>query len=176
MLVAVSANAQDTTIANKNASLSVNTNVGGGVIDLNVDGVDYLKNQWFYHRVGTGGPESPIQSIDSSPDVAITTLSSFSRLNLTYANSSYSILTSLRLTGNTPGSGRANLNEDITVQNLTASPLDFHFFQYSDFDLFGISGGQSVQFLQNSANGAYYKAFQTDGSRSVTEKIGRAHV
>jgi hypothetical protein len=80
-------------------------------------------------------------------------------------------LTSLRLTGNTAGSGKSQLNEDITVQNLSASPLDFHFFQYSDFDLFGALGGQSVQFVQNSANGAYYKAIQTDGVRRVTETI-----
>ncbi len=169
-LLSFSANAQDITIANKNSSLGVNTNVGGGIINWNVDGVDYLKSQWFYYRVGSGGPESPIQSI-SSPTIGITSLSSFARLNMTNANASYSVITSLRLTGNTAGSGRSQLNEDITVANLSGSPLDFHFFQYSDFDLFGTASGQSVQFLQNSANNQYYKAVQTDGTRTVTETI-----
>lgn len=170
LLLSLGASAQDITIANKNSSLDVNTNTSAGVINWNVDGVDYAKNQWFYYRVGSG-PESPLQSITSSPAVAITSLSSFARLNLTYANSSYSVLTSLRLTGNTPGSGRSQLNEDITVSNLSGSPLDLHFFQYSDFDLFGTTGGQSVQFYQNSANNQYYKAVQTDGTRTVTETV-----
>lgn len=171
LLLSLGASAQDITIANKNSSLDVNTNTAAGVINWNVDGVDYLKNQWFHYRVGSGGPESPLQSISSAPTVAITSLSSFARLNLTYANASYSVLTSLKLTGNTAGSGRSQLNEDITVSNLSGSPLDFHFFQYSDFDLYGTSGGQSVQFFQNSANNQYYKAVQTDGSRTVTETI-----
>ncbi len=170
LLLSLGASAQDITIANKNSSLDVNTNTSAGVINWNVDGVDYAKNQWFYYRVGSG-PESPLQSITSSPAVAITSLSSFARLNLTYANSSYSVLTSLRLTGNTPGSGRSQLNEDITVSNLSGSPLDLHFFQYSDFDLFGTTGGQSVQFYQNSANNQYYKAVQNDGTRTVTETV-----
>jgi hypothetical protein len=170
LLLSLGASAQDITIANKNSSLDVNTNTSAGVINWNVDGVDYAKNQWFYYRVGSG-PESPLQSITSSPAVAITSLSSFARLNLTYANSSYSVLTSLRLTGNTPGSGRSQLNEDITVSNLSGSPLDLHFFQYSDFDLFGTTGGQSVQFYQNSANSQYYKAVQNDGTRTVTETV-----
>lgn len=165
--------AQDLTLFNKNSSFSVNTNVGGGIVNWTVDGVDYLKNQWFYYRVG-GGPESPIQTINSTPTVATTSLSSFARVNLTYANASYSVFTSLRLTGNTAGSGRSQLNEDITVQNLSASQMDFHFFQYSDFDLFDVAGGQSVQFLQNSINGQYYKAYQTDGIRRVTETITSA--
>ena len=170
LLLSLGASAQDITIANKNSSLDVNTNTSAGVINWNVDDVDYAKNQWFYYRVGSG-PESPLQSITSSPAVAITSLSSFARLNLTYANSSYSVLTSLRLTGNTPGSGRSQLNEDITVSNLSGSPLDLHFFQYSDFDLFGTTGGQSVQFYQNSANNQYYKAVQNDGTRTVTETV-----
>jgi hypothetical protein len=171
LLLSFGANAADITIANKNSSLDVNTNAAGGVINWNVDGVDYLKNQWFYYRVGSGGPEAPLQSINSSPSVAITSLSSFARLNLTYSNANYSVLTSLRLTGNTAGSGQSQLNEDITVSNLSGSPLDFHFFQYSDFDLFGTSSGQSVQFFQNSANNQYYKAVQTDGTRTVTETV-----
>lgn len=172
-LLSLNAIAQDITLVNKNSSFSVNTNVGGGIVDWTVDGVDYLKNQWFYYRVG-GGPESPIQTIDSTPTVATTSLSSFARINLTYANASYSVFTSLRLTGNTAGSGKSQLNEDVTVQNLSASPLDFHFFQYSDFDLFGVTGGQNVQFLQNSINGEYYKAYQSDGIRRVTETITTA--
>ena len=48
----------------------------------------------------------------------------------------------LFLTGNTASSG---INESIRIINNTATDLDFHFFQYSDFNLTGRSGGQSVQ-------------------------------
>jgi hypothetical protein len=174
LFLSFEASAQDITIANKNSTLGVNTNVGGGIINWNVDGVDYLKQQWFHYRVGSGGPESPLQSINSSPSIEITSIASWTALNLTYANASYSVSASLRLAGNTAGSGRSQLNQDITVANLSASPLDFHFFQYSDFDLFGTASGQSVQFFQNSANNQYYKAVQTDGTRRVTETITSA--
>lgn len=172
VLLSFSASAQDITFANKNSSLGVNTNVGGGVVNWNVDGVDYLKNQWFYYRV-EGGPESPIQAIDSTPTIVMSSpfVPSFRSLTLTYANSSVSIETSFKLIGNGAGSGLSKLGEDILFRNLSSTTNNYHFFQYSDFDLFGASGGQSVQFFQNSANGQYYKASQTDGIRTVTETI-----
>jgi hypothetical protein len=171
-LIAANASASDFTLANKNSTMGVNiTNAAAGVQSWTVDGVNYLNHQWFYFRVGSGGPEAPIQSISSTPTISLTTLSSFSLLNLTYANASYSVQTSIKLSGNTPGSGRANLAEDITVRNLSGAPLDFHFFQYSDFNIHGVAGGQSVQFFQNAINGEYYKAVQTDGIRTVTEVL-----
>ena len=47
------------------------------------------------------------------------------------------------LRGGAPGSEVSDMTELISITNLSASPLDFHFFQYADFDL---SAADSVQF------------------------------
>ena len=37
------------------------------------------------------------------------------------------------------------------INNLSGTAQIFHFYQYSDFDLGGVSGGQNVQFNINGA-------------------------
>jgi hypothetical protein len=39
------------------------------------------------------------------------------------------------LNGGAAGSGASDLAEQISITNTTDGPLDFHFFQYADFDL-----------------------------------------
>ena len=166
----------DFTLAFKNSSVGINiTNSNAGISSWNVDGVNNLNRQWFYYRIG-GGPESPVQSISSSPTVTFAQVPNIiSKLNVTYANASYSVQLGFELTGGNPGSGTSGFTESISIQNLSGSSLAFHFFQYSDFDLWGLSGNQTVQFLQNPANSQYYKVVQTDGFRTLTEIINTAN-
>ncbi len=163
----VQCEAQSYTITNKNSALDINVASGpGGVNNWKIDGVDQLNLQWFYYRVGNVGPEYPIESINGTP-----TVSSGSRsLTVTYANSSYSVRTLYSLSGGNVGSGTSYLDETITINNTSASPLNFHFFQYSDFNIGGVTGGQSVQFFQNPSGLSYYN-IQSGGSRSVNETV-----
>jgi hypothetical protein len=66
-------------------------------------------------------------------------------------NGSYSVSVDYLLTGSPSGPGRmfSDISEMITIMNHSASPLDFHFFQYSDFNLNGVQGGQSAQIGKN---------------------------
>lgn len=157
------------TALNKPTSIDINTVTGAGVYNWTAAGVSQLNYHWFYYRVGAVGGESPIQAIDNTPT---TTYNAAARtLDVVYDNGSYSVRTFYKLTGgNTP-----NLTETITVHNHSGGNLDFHFFQYSDFDLFGSTGGQSVLFSTNSVTGQYYKALQTDGTHTVEEKINSAN-
>ena len=156
------------TVLGKTTSVDFNTVAGAGVSNWQVAGVNQLNYQWFYYRVGNSGPEAPIQNLDLTPAVVYTPAER--KLDLTYDNGSYSVRTLFQLnSGNTP-----TLSEGITVYNYSGASLDFHFFQYSDFDLFGQAGGQSVQFFTNSVTGQYYKALQTDGQRTVQELVNTA--
>ena len=156
------------TLLGQYSSVDINTVTGAGVSNWQVGGVNQLNYHWFYYRVGAVGPEAPIQNIDNTPTTVYNAAAR--TLDLTYDNGSYSVRTLFKLTsGNTP-----NLSETITVNNHSGSSLDFHFFQYSDFDLYGLGGGQSVQFSTNSVTGQYYKALQTDGTRTVTELVNSA--
>jgi hypothetical protein len=61
------------------------------------------------------------------------------------------------------------VSESISITNGTASPLQFHFYQYSDFDLGG-AGGDTVQ-LGKNLRGLFNEANQTDGIALLTETV-----
>src|SRR5208282_4220395 len=61
--------------------------------------------------------------------------------------------------------------ETFTINNLSGISQTFHFYQYSDFDLGGVSGGQSVLFSSNGS-GQQYQVVQTDAAgRTLTGVI-----
>jgi len=121
-----------------------------------VDGQDVLAKQWFWYRNG-GGPEFSIDTISAPVN------SSFgvNHLKSSYTHASFSLSVEYSLTGGSPLSGVANLNESIVVHNTTATPLTFHFFQYSDFDLG--PGGDFVQ-LGTNIFGKYNLANQLNSA------------
>jgi hypothetical protein len=155
--VVVQCQAQPYTLTSQNSSLAIDVASGpGNVSDWVVDGLDQLNSQWFYYRAGSDSQEYPVESI-GTPLISTPALN---RLDATYANSSYSVKVSYTLTGNTLGSGKSGLSETITIKNLTASSLTFHFYQYSDFDLGGVTGGQNVQITTNPSQ---FLVTQTSG-------------
>ncbi len=163
--------AADFDLNHKNSAVGINiTNANAGVASWSVDGVNSLNRQGFYYRVGSG-PELLVQSISSSPTVSFTQVPNvISMLDVTYASQNYSVRTVFQLTGGNAGSGFSGLSETITVKNLSSSILDFHLFQYSDFDLWGLASGQVAQYSFD-ALGQPYKVTQTDGTHSVTETL-----
>jgi hypothetical protein len=60
------------------------------------------------------------------------------------------IETRYSLDGGAAGSGSSDMAAQISITNLTGSPMDFHFFQYADFDLAG-GGGDSAVFTNLNA-------------------------
>jgi hypothetical protein len=137
---------------------SVQINVAGGVSDWMIDGVNQLNQQWFYYSVGSG----PVYSIDTIASWSTPTISHGSAPTLTemYANSTISVKTQYILQGQASGSGMATLGDAITINNPSATAQTYHFYQYSDFYLGGVSGGQYVQFNSNGA-GTAYQVIQT---------------
>ncbi len=121
------------TLTSGNSTAMVNVGGNEGMFSWVVDGTSHLNSQWFWYRTGTVGGEAPINMI-SAP--AITTPNGYTLYSY-YANQQFSLQVDYMLTGGLLGSGTATINESIRISNLTGSPLDFHFFQYSDFDLNG---------------------------------------
>ena len=85
------------TLSQNSSSAQINVATTGadpaGMFNWLVDGVNQVHQQWFYYRVGNdSGPASSIDSITGSPTVQ--QLNS-RNLNVTYANSDYSIKVSL---------------------------------------------------------------------------------
>lgn len=141
------------------SSVVINPTSDQAVTSWLVDGVSQMVLQGFYYRIGSVGGESAISTI---PLVSQTLLNP-STLSVTYANGTFSIEATYSLLGGSPGSGEASLSEQIRITNLSGGALDFHFFQYADFDLNGTSAGDTVE-LGKNLQGFYNEAFQFEGA------------
>ena len=158
--------AQIVTLTDNNSVVQVNTASQAGMFNWSVEGQNQLAQQWFWYRVGAAGPEQAINTI-SAP--AITTPNART-LYTTYNNGAFSVEVDYSLTGSLAGSGRSDIGESIRISNATASPLDFHFFQYSDFDLGGTTGGQTIQ-LGRNIHGLFNEAFQSGPGVNFNETV-----
>ena len=163
------AESQIITLADNNSVAEVNVANQQGMFYWAVQGQNQLHQQWFWYSVGANAPAS----IDTISPAVTTTFDGTRGLSSTYANPTYSVNISYLLTGGAPvpvGSyGVSDIGETIRIQNLTASPLPFTFYQYSDFDLGG-PGNDTVQLGKNLA-GQYNDAVQLDPNAGLTETV-----
>jgi PEP-CTERM motif len=154
-----SAQVTPVTLSDGNSTALVDLNSSAGMYQWTVNGLNNLNQQWFWFRAGSG-PQAPINSISS----AVYSQSAANTLDTTYANASYSVEISYLLSGGAVGSQTADIAEGVTIHNLTASPLSFSFYQYSDFNLLDTPGGDSVVMDGSSA-------YQSKGDTSIAEGI-----
>jgi hypothetical protein len=159
MLAAVSSQAQIQTLANNNSFADINPNNQQGMFDWFVDGQNQLFQQWFWYRVGNDPTGQ--HSIDTIAAPLITRPDAATAY-IVYNNGAYSVEVDYTLTGQSAGSGQASIREDIRIHNFTASPLDFHFYQYSDFNLLNNPNGDNVA-LGTDLSGRFNEALQTKG-------------
>jgi hypothetical protein len=155
---ALNAQAQVVTLTNLNSSATINLNGSGtsaGMSDWYVDGYHNVSQQWFWFRAGGMNSESMINTIGglnatSSPDGRT--------LYTSYFNGSYGVRVDYSLTGYSSGSGLSDISENISITNASSTPLEFHFFQYSDFKLGGspqntiVTLGRNLRGLFNEAS------------------------
>ena len=166
MVSAVVSHSSAQVITNNNSSLYINT--ASGASSWLVDGVNQMNLQWFYYRIGNGGPESPIHSISGSPTV-LSPIPGKS-LDVTYANSILSVDVTYSFLGSgSVGSANSTISETISVRNLTAGNLDLHFFQYTDLNLANTAANQTAAFSIDGTG--HYIATQALGSKTATEKL-----
>jgi len=149
--------AQIQTLADNNSTAQINPNSQSGMFNWFVDGQNQLSQQWFWYRVGLA-PEASIDTISAPTIVRPDAKTAY----LTYGTAAYSVEVDYILTGQSPGSGQANIRESIRIHNATSNDLDFHFFQYSDFDLMNNANGDNVA-LGTDLGGKFNEALQTKG-------------
>jgi hypothetical protein len=146
-----------------NSTALVDTGSQAGMFNWSVDGVNQLAQQWFWYRIGA----TPEHSIDTISAPAILT-STANQMTTTYANALLNVRVDYTLTGGAVGSGVSTLLESLTINNTSSTALDLHFFQYSDFDLGGSPGGDTVQ-LGTDTFGKFNEADQVKGSTIFNE-------
>jgi len=146
------------TLTDGNSSFAVSLDTQAGAFQWLMDGTNQLYQEWFWYRIGN----NPQQSIDtlvlssvSNPDPTL--------LRATYTGNGFQITVQYTLLGGTPGSGTSDVSEQVAVVNTGSSSLDFHFYMYSDFDLSGTPGNDSVVLPGSSP----HEAIQADSVTGV---------
>lgn len=104
-----------------------------GLLFWTVDNVNQLFQDSFWYRTGNTSGEKSINSLDllslqqSQP--------SDNKISALYVGLGFEIGLDITLDGGNEGSGASSLFEDISVTNTSAETLDFHLFNYTDYDL-----------------------------------------
>jgi hypothetical protein len=159
--------AQNITMQDGGSTSIINPGNGTGLAGVNSWSVDtlnqsQLNQQWFFYSIqGVNGGVA--RSIDTIGAASVTTLSGADGINdvrMTYANSQLSASIEYILTGNGAGSGSADMQEAILLQNVGSSTITLSFFQYSDFNLLG---GQNDTVHIFGSPGSWTGATQTAG-------------
>ena len=150
------------TDGNSSASWDLTPGAQIGMYSWLVDGVQHDQQQWFWYRIGN----TPEASYDTLPLTASGTSDTnfdgkAETLFAQYTAASFKTSFTFVLTGGTAGSGASDIGESIKIQNTTGSPLDFHFYQYTDFNLAATPANDSVLIVSNNL------VRQTDGSGIV---------
>jgi hypothetical protein len=157
------------TLTDENSSAHFNT---AGQINNDswiVDGLSQLHSQAFWFRLG----DNPEQSIHTSLVIATEGTSDLNfdgnpdALFVRYLDPSnrFKIETRYTLDGGAAGSGVSDLGEQISITSTSATPLNFHFYQYADFDLRATPGGDTANFTNPNA------VRQTQGPFEVSETV-----
>lgn len=149
--------AQSYTVPSPNGQITFDANLSGpssGLSNLQFAGNSQLSQQWFYYSLGSG----PVYSIDqiASPTSINNHGGAAPFLSAVYSNANISVTAKFQV-NNFP-----TLTDTLTILNPSTSgqTLTFHLYQYSDFNLGGVAGGQNVQF-SNNGSGANYQVDQT---------------
>lgn len=132
------------TLADGNA-LVLGDAANGLLQDWLTDGTDHLFNQDYYYRIGNN-PEAPIWS--AGP--ALVTQLGPNMVNVSYTAPLFRMDITYTLIGGAPGSGTSDIGEIVRVQSLATFAMDFHLFEYDDFDLNGTAGGDSAEVVNTS--------------------------
>ncbi len=162
--------AQIVTLTDNNSIAQINVGTAQGmfywaVLNQPNQFQNQLHQQWFWYRVGSSSQERSIDTISApvisglTPSTVTTTYyDSFNRFNL---GVTYSLL------GGGPTSGTADITEQIAINNTSGGILDFHFFQYSDFDIGGTPGGDTVLISRNAFTGRINQTDQFQNANLV---------
>jgi len=157
------------TLEDANSTAVWDLDSSAGQKDWIVDGVDHMTQQWFWYRVGSSGREYSIDTLTLGTSTTVDTNGNGKDdlLFVEYTSTALSFTVSLKfiLTGGTTGSSNSDIMESVKVVNTGSESLDFHLFQYCDFDLKATPDNDTVQISGgNTAN-------QTDPTHVVTETV-----
>ena len=152
------------TLNDGDSVLTINPTSSAGISSWSVDGLNELDQQWYWIRVGAVGPAV---SIDTLGLLSSTSTADSATLN-------YGSLTGLEVTlkitldGGPVGSGMADLDTQAQVDNHSTTSQTVHFFEYNNFELNDMTGGQTVSM---TGSPVVNTATQSNAYSSLAEEV-----
>jgi hypothetical protein len=132
LCVGTTAKAAILNLASGNSTASIDDSGTAGQYSWVVDGVSHLYQQGFWVRVGNAGGETALGQLTLAGSGVLGGLA-----YLNYTGLGLDITVQYTLAGGLPNTNTSDIAETITINNVSGSALDVHFFQYVDFDLNG---------------------------------------
>jgi hypothetical protein len=123
-----------------------------------------LEQRWYWFRTASTGPQHSIDII-SSP---VVTYSGPREANILYTANNFTISLDYLLTAQ--GNVYPDLAESTRIVNTSATTLEFHFFQYSHYNLSEYAGFDSIQ-LGRNLRGQFNDAQEIGQLGGLTETI-----
>lgn len=136
-----------------NSSVTIDPTSQSGISSWVVDGVDHLFQQWFWLRIGTVGGEASLDTLvhDSITDLIHSNTNFVPGEDLLIARyydpeplSRFEVEVRVTLQAGAVGSGSSSLTQQVTVKNTSGAALPLRLFMFSDFDMNGTVGSDSV--------------------------------
>ena len=140
-----------------NSSFTVDPTSQAGASNWSIGGNNQLNQQFFWYRVGSGSQFS----VENGATSITPTATGTDKLSVKY-NYGGIFTIDVHYNLNSLGGNSAQMEQSVSITNLTGSPLSLSFYQYNDFNLGGTPGSDEV-FIENSA------ALQQEGTLAITE-------
>jgi hypothetical protein len=129
-----------------NTTVDISPASAGNVTNWTVDTISQLFQETFFYRIGATGPQFNLNTLPFTETLGLPIGTSQTDTVL-YTGAGFTIQIAYGVTGGTAGSHISDIAEGIHITNTGNAPIDFHFFEYSDFDLGGTAGGDTVSLL-----------------------------
>jgi hypothetical protein len=156
------------TLNDLNSTVQIDPQSQGGMSLWTVDNKSQMRQQWFWYRIGSTGPESSIETLGTPSVWAIDNPFNVGvdSLYVQYVGASFTLQLKFILTGAAVGTKQSDIMETVSIINTSGSGLQLHFFQYTDFDLAGTENDDTARILGGNT------ALQTDsGPTAVSETV-----
>ncbi|MEM8779870.1 MAG: hypothetical protein AAGF26_13550 [Cyanobacteria bacterium P01_G01_bin.49] len=135
---AVPARAALITLSDENSQVLIDTTSPDNLIGWVVEGVSQIDTQGFWYRVGPTAEESVQGTLTEVFSIPTDTDGDgeLDQLVSEYQNPGlFNIAFRYALEGSNPGSNRSLIFEEIEIENISETPLDFNLFSVVDFNL-----------------------------------------
>jgi hypothetical protein len=130
------------TLSNNNSVVQINPTSEDGMFSWTVDGTNQMYQHWFWLRQGSSGPQTSFDQLGAPLGLSYTATNA----GILYLPPGLNVNLGFWLTGGAPGSFASEVVESIMIQNTASTPVTLHLFDYADFDLAGLSEGDTLSF------------------------------